>query len=159
VRVSHNSCRDSSGELWDKKNPSTTHGDILSSRSRSIRKSSLAGAISEDESTSGEEDGVAFSSSHPRGSRVPGLTEQVTRRPEFRQLVRSAHRNTPGRWNTFWIFSTLVRCTTGRHSVSRCSVCFVRRNVLHKLTALIGHLRWQQNFFCCDAINVSYGGL
>jgi hypothetical protein len=37
-------------KMWDqKKYPSTTKGDVLSRRSRSIRKSSLAGAISEDE--------------------------------------------------------------------------------------------------------------
>jgi hypothetical protein len=75
-------------KLWDqKKNPSTTKGDVLSRRSRSMRKSPLVGAISEDESTSGEEEEFAVSSSHPRGARVPGLTEQVTRRPEFKQLV------------------------------------------------------------------------
>jgi hypothetical protein len=43
----------------------------------------VAGAISEDKSTSGEEEGFAFSSSHLRGALVLGMTEQVTRRPEF----------------------------------------------------------------------------
>jgi hypothetical protein len=75
-------------KMWDqKKNPSTTKGDVLSRRSRSMRNSSLAGAISEDKSSSGEEKEFAFPPSHPRGARVPGLTEQVTRRPEFKQLV------------------------------------------------------------------------
>jgi hypothetical protein len=75
-------------KMWDqKKNPSTTKGDVLSRRSRSMRNSSLAGAISEDKSSSGEEEEFAFPPSHPRGARVLGLTEQVTRRPEFKQLV------------------------------------------------------------------------
>jgi hypothetical protein len=75
-------------KLWDqKKNPSTTKGDALSRQSRSMRKVSLVGAISEDESTSGEEEEFSFPSSHPRGARVPGLTEKVTRHPESKQLV------------------------------------------------------------------------
>jgi hypothetical protein len=59
-------------------------GDDLNRLSRPQRNPSPDGDTSENEDTSSEEEGPK---PEPRGARVPGLKEQVTRRPEFKSLV------------------------------------------------------------------------
>ena len=63
----------------------TRKGDVLSRQSRHKRKSSSDGASSEEEEPSSSEEEAP--QPEPRGAKVPGLTEQVTRRPEFKSLV------------------------------------------------------------------------
>jgi hypothetical protein len=67
------------------KTTNTRKGDVLSRQSRQKRKSSSDCASSEEEEPSSSEEEAP--QSEPRGAKVPGLTEQVTRRPEFKALV------------------------------------------------------------------------
>jgi hypothetical protein len=67
------------------KSTNTIKGDVLSRQSRYKRKSSSDGASSkEGERSSSEEEAPQ---PEPWGAKVPGLTEKVTRRPEFKALV------------------------------------------------------------------------
>jgi hypothetical protein len=69
----------------------TNKGDVQhlhSHKSRSSRKSrKLSGDDSSSKASSSSDEEEEAPRTAPRGDRVPGLTEQVTRRPEFKSLI------------------------------------------------------------------------
>jgi hypothetical protein len=71
-------------ECESKKNHTPPQGDVLARQNRKTRKASASYSSSEESSSS--DDGVT-PQPEPRGARVPGLVEQITRRPEFKGLV------------------------------------------------------------------------
>jgi hypothetical protein len=71
-------------ESENKKNNTPLQGDVLARQNRKTRKASANYSSSEESSSSDDE---VAPQPEPRGARVPGLVEQITRRPEFKGLV------------------------------------------------------------------------
>jgi hypothetical protein len=72
-------------ERESKKNNTPLQGDVLARQNRKTRKASANYSSSEEESSSSDDE--VAPQPEPRGARVPGLVEQITRRPEFKGLV------------------------------------------------------------------------